>query len=44
MYGHGVNINLTEKTKLNIFKELEDQNGPKYNKRTKMNQTNTLEN
>jgi len=43
MYGHSVNINLTKKTKLNSFKELEDQNEPKYNKRTKMNQTSTLE-
>ena len=43
MYGHSVNINLTKKTKLNIFKELENQNEPKYNQRTKMNLTNTLE-
>jgi len=25
MYGHGVNVNLTVRTKLNIFKELEDK-------------------
>jgi len=38
MYGDNVNINLTTKTKLNIFKELEDQIEPKNNKKTKMNQ------
>jgi len=42
MYGDGVNINLTAKTKLNFFKELDDQIEPKNNKGTKMNQTNKL--
>jgi len=37
-----VNVNLTKITKLDLFKELEDQIEPKYNKRTKMNQTNKL--
>ena len=42
MYGHGVNVNLTTRTKLNLFKKLKDQIEPKYNKGTKMNQTNKL--
>jgi len=44
MYGHGVNVNLTTWTKLNFFKELEDQIKPRNNEGTKMNQTNKLEN
>ena len=42
MYGDGVNVNLTAQTKLNLFKELEEQIEPKNNKRTKINQTNKL--
>jgi len=42
MYGDDVNVNLTTETKLNIFKELDDQIELKNNKRTKMNQTNKL--
>jgi len=42
MYIYGVNINLTTETKLNIFKELDDQIKPKNNKATKMNQINKL--
>jgi len=42
MYGDGVNIDLTAGTKLNPFKELEDQIEPKNNKGTKMNQPNKL--
>jgi len=34
-YGHGVNVNLTSGTKLNISKKLEDQIDPKNNKETK---------
>jgi len=44
MYGYGVNVNLMAGTKLNIFKELEDQIEPKNNKGTKMNQINNLKN
>jgi len=40
MYRDGVSINLMVGTKLNVFKELEDQIEPKNNKGTKMNQTN----
>jgi len=42
MYGSGVNMNLTAKTNLNIFKKLEDQIEPKNNERTKINQINKL--
>jgi len=42
MYRDDVNVNLTAKTKLNLFKALEDQIKPKNNKGTKMNQTNKL--
>jgi len=42
MYKDGVNINLTVRTKLNLFKELENQIESKNNKGTKMNQTNKL--
>jgi len=42
MYGNGVNVNLTTKTKLKLFKELDDQIEPRNNKGTKMNQTNKL--
>jgi len=42
MYENGVNVNLTAETKLNHFKELEDQIEPTKNKGTKMNQTNKL--
>jgi len=35
MYEDGVNINLTAETKLNLFKELDNQIKPKNNKRTK---------
>jgi len=42
MYGNGVNVDLTAGTKLNHFKELEDQIELKNNKGTKMNQTNKL--
>jgi len=42
MYENGVNVNLTAGTKLNYFKELEDQIEPTKNKGTKMNQTNKL--
>jgi len=44
MYENGVNVNLTAKTKLNLFKELNDQIEPKNNKGTKMNRTNKLVN
>jgi len=44
MYGDDVSINLMAGTKLNVFKELEDQIETKNNKRTKMNQTNILRN
>jgi len=42
MYEDGVNVNLTTGTKLNLFKELDDQIEHKNNKGTKMNQTNKL--
>jgi len=42
MYKDSVNVDLTTGTKLNRFKELEDQIEPKNNKGTKMNQTNKL--
>jgi len=32
MYGNGVNVNLAAETKLNLFKELEDQIKPKNKK------------
>ena len=42
MYEDDVNVNLTAETKLNLFKESEDQIEPKNNKGTKMNQHNKL--
>jgi len=42
MYEDGVNIYLMW-TKLNLLQELENQIKPKNNKRTKMNQSNKLE-
>jgi len=40
MYGDGINVKLTTETKLNFFKELDDQIEQKNNKGT--NQTNKL--
>lgn len=40
---HNVNVNLTKQIKLNPFKDLKDQTKPKNNKRTKIKQTNKLE-
>jgi len=36
IYEDNINVNLTTKTKLNIFKELDDQIEPKNNKVTKI--------
>jgi len=44
IYVDDVNINLTTITKLNFFRELDNQIEPKNNKETKMNQINKLGN
>jgi len=43
MYGHGITINLIKMIKLNLFQEFNDQIEQENNERTKINQTNKLE-